>query len=310
MLTAIHGAVGLVGAVLVSFLILRERSSYRRMILPLGVIYFGYVTITATIDGMTRNAQISVERILEWIFSPTLRAGSELYGPGSNGLIFIWWGLPVSLALFSIFVQRSKQRSSWVYAGLGLLGLSFAVNLVAPSLVMDRYGGLTAWLILATTGGKALRTLARNSRQLLMLVPVILLVCLSAIVDPSLSPQYGFYQGYQGYLPTTKLDRTALDWTNGHVARTIFSESASAYYLILSRYQSGVFTDDGIFPCPPYTMPSIENLRSDVVLFVRLGTYDLKADFVSTLANPQKDQIINIVYHNSADLLGENERPL
>lgn len=309
MLTAIHGAVGLVSAVLVTFLIVRERSSYRRLILPLVVIYLGYITITEAIDSVARNAQISVESILEWIFTPTLRTGSELYGPGSNGLIFIWWGLPVSLALFSILVQRCKQNGSWAYAGLGLLGLSFAVNLVAPSLVMDRYGGLTAWLILAMTGGKALRTLVRNSRQLLMLAPVILLVCVSAIVDPSLSPQYGFYQGYRGYLPTTKFDRTALDWANGHVARIVFADSASAYYLILSRYRSGTFNQRGVVPCLPQDMPRV--LGPNDARFVRPNTLITDGDgqvYQSSVPTwiSQGNQITNIVYHNSRDILETN----
>ena len=304
-LTAMHGAVGLVCIALVAFLMVLERSSHRRIILPLVVIYLGYVMITEVIDTMVRESKITVESILDWIFTPVLRTGSELYGTASNGLIFIWWGLPVSLALFSVLVQRRKRASSWVYAGLGLLGGSFVVNVIAPRLIIERYVGLAAWLILATTGGKALKTIAGTRRQLVALVPVMLLVCLSAIVDPALSPQHGFAQGYQSPLPTTKLDRTALDWVNDYVVRVIFADYVSAYYLIFSRYRSGTLNRDGIESSFPRDMPSVPGPH--YALFVRSSMFITPGNGVSSYdfsaLNLQEGQIINVLYHNGCDVL-------
>jgi len=294
MLTATHGAVGLVSIALVAFLVFFERSSHKRIILPLAAIYAAYTMLTEVVDSMVRNVRITAESIFAWIFTPTLRTGIELYGAGSNGLIFIWWGLPVSLALFSLLVHPVKRASSWVYAGLGLLGLSFVVNVIAPELIIDRYGGLIAWLILATVGGRPLKSMARTRHQLVLLVPVILLVSLSAVVDPALSPQYGFYHGYQNPLPTTKLDRTALDWVNGHVGRTIFADTFCGYYLIFSRYQSGTFNRNGIVALNVRDLPSAPG--PGYGLFVRLSLSTIRD-------NQQKDRIINVLYHNGRDLL-------
>jgi len=297
MLVAVHGAVGLVSTILISYLIVRERSSYKGIIRPLVAIFLGYLIIAGTIDRIVYVGQANLENILEFIFTPALRTERELYGAGSNGVVFIWWGLPVSLALLSIFVQRRKQGSSWAYAGLGLLALSFVVNVIAPNLCMDRYGGLTAWLILAVPCGKALSALTRTSRQLLTLIPIILLVCVSAVVDPCLSPQYGNQGYYQGLLPTTKPDRTALDWVNGYVNRNVITDSYSAYYLTFSRYRSGVLSNKGIISCPPNVMPPMPGPHS--ALFVRW----CNSRMISTLANLQRGQIVNILYYDGYDVL-------
>jgi hypothetical protein len=309
MLTATHAAVGLVCTALVAFIMLLERSSRRRIILPLVVIYLGYVMTTQLMDHMARNVRWTVESILEWIFTPTIRTGGEIYGTGSSGLIFIWWGLPVSLALFSVLVQRRKQGSSWVYAGLGLLGCSFVANVIAPQFPVDRYGGLAAWLILATTGGKTLRTIARTPHQLVALVPVMLLVCFSAVVDPALSPQFGFYQGAHAhwYMPMTKPDRTALEWVNGHFVGTILAEPVPAFYLIFSRYRSGTFNPDGIIKWYPEDMASVPG--PGYAVFVRSNTFitggngQLYHYFVSGSANQQRNQIMNVMYNNGCDVL-------
>jgi len=317
-LVALHGAVGLVSIVLITYLIIRKRSSYRGMIRPLVSIFLGYLIITGAIDAMVYRARWNLENLLEFIFTPTLRTGSELYGAGSNGVIFIWWGLPVSLALFCILAKRTRQESPWAYAGLGLLALSFAVNVIAPNLAIDRYGGLTAWLILAVPGGKALSALTRNSRQLLVLMPIMLLVCLSGVVNPSLSPQYG-YQGYQGLLPTTKADRTALDWVDSHNITSVIGDSWSMRYLTFTRYQSGVLSNHGI---KILSSDNIQRLFQAIIystrgpndaLFVRWSDTFLTRDggqpclgLTSVLANQQRDQIVNIIYNNSCDVLEAN----
>lgn len=312
MLTAMHGAVGLISVGLVAFVMLLGRSSHRRIILPLAVIYVVYIMITEVINIMVQNVQWTVEGVFNWIFTPTLTGVSELYGTGSNGLIFIWWGLPASLALFSVLVQRRKRGSSWVYAGLGLLGLSFVANVIAPHMDIDRYGGLTAWLILATTGGRALRAIARTPRQLVALLPVMLLVCLSAVADPALSPQYGFYQNYPLW-PTAKLDRTALDWVNGHVDGTIFADLISGYYLIFTRYRSGRYVGKygDILTHPPQDMPSVPG--PDYALFIRSNTFITPGNgepyhrFVSASVNQQRNQIVNIIYNDGCDVLEMSE---
>ena len=304
MLTAAHGAVGLISIALVAFVTLLERSSDKRIILPLVVMYLGYVMMTNVMEHVIRNVRWTVESILDWIFTPTLRTGSELYGTGSNGLTFIWWGLPVALALFYV-MQRRKQGSSWVYAGLGLLGLSFVANVIAPQFPIERYGGLAAWLILAMTGGTALRTVARTRRQLVVLVPLMLIVCLSAVVNPALSPQFGFYQAYGSPLPTTNADRTALEWVNRHVFVTVLADSVCRAYLIFSRYQSGTLNISGIVKYDPRDMLSA--LKPGYALFVRSNISMTHANgqtyhcFVSVSVNPQSNQVINIIYNSGCD---------
>lgn len=295
MLVAMHGAVGLVCTAVFAFIVLLERSPHRRIILPLVVIYSTYVMITEVMDRVVQNAQVTVASIFEWIFTPTLRVGTEFYGAVSNGLIFIWWGLPVSLALFSTLLEREKRGISWVYTGLGLLGLSFVINVIAPRMAIDRYGGLTAWLILATTGGKALRTIAGTRRQLVALVPIILLVCSSAVVDPALSPQYGFYEDDWFPLPMTKLDKTALDWVNRHVVVTPILDIVCASYLIFSRYRSGTLDPGAIERFDPQQArarsPTVPG--PDYALFVRSSTFITRSNV----------QPYNIIYNNGKGVI-------
>lgn len=313
MLVALHGAVGFVSVILVSYLIMREGSLYKGMISPLVAILLGYWMITAAIDRMIRGAEVNLTYILEFIFTPTLRTGGELYGAGSNGLIFVWWGMPVSLALLSILVQRRKRVSTWAYAGLGLLGLSFGVSVMVPNLDVDRYGGLAAWLFLAVAGGKALSTLSRSSRKLLMLIPIMFLVCLSAVANPSLSPQYGY--GRPGpELPTTETDRAALDWVNEHVTKSLLADSHSARYLTFTRYQSGVFSTRGIdYLIPYYQWELIEPTPTpDRALFVRWGDVAAKYNggegcgLTLVVATQEKHQTIGILYNNGCDVLEAN----
>jgi len=294
-LVALHGAVGLVSIVMISYLIVFERSSHRGIIRPMIAIFVGYLMVSAAVDVMISRISWNVEHVLEFIFTPAIKAGSEIYGTGGGGLIFVWWGLPVSLALFSFLTQRRKQTGSWLYAGLGVLGLSFAVNILAPTLDVDRYGGLTAWLILAVAGGKAVSTLTRNSRQMIMLTAIFLLVSSSAVIDPSLSPQYG-YRGYKDVLPTTNTDRTALDWVNSHVMKNIFGDRSSAPYLIFSRYQSGVLSSLGVELLPS----DITEPTADHALFVR------RPISASALANQTEDRIVNILHDNGYDVLEAN----
>jgi hypothetical protein len=312
MLVALHGAVAVVFIVLLSYSILRERSSRRRIILPLVVITLGYITVTAVISRMVGALQLTLEGVLEFIFTPSgSQVALPLYGSGTVGLTFLWWGLPVSLSMFYVLVHRRGQaQATWAYAGLGLLGLSFVVSLVAPSLSMDRYGGLIAWLLLAVSGGKALSHLARTYRQLFILLPIIMLVCLSMMTDPATSPQSA-NQYYHGLLPTTEKDNTALDWVNFHVpvTKSVASESVARKYLIFSRYNSGVLSSRGIdrftdIIIQPTTPPP------DEALFVRCwntfipcGTGEICRSSAPPMADERSERVVNVLYNNGCDLL-------
>lgn len=291
-LAALHGAVALISLVLIPFLMIRESSAYRGMITSIVTVVLGYIVASAVIDSIVRNIRISVGHLMEFILAPQLRTGSEIYGGSGSGLGLIWWGMPVSLALLSILTQGRKQGNSWAYAGLSLLGFSFAVNVVAPQLVIDRYGGLAAWLILAIPSGRTLKALSKTSRQLLMLIPIMFLVSMSCIVNPSLSPQYA-HAGYHDLLPTTAQDRTALEWASPRIINhNIFADSYSARYLIFIRYESGVFSYDGVNPVPPNRMPMI--LRPGGEVFTRCS---------SGLPLGVPIQRLNIVYYDGCDLL-------
>jgi hypothetical protein len=113
------------------------------------------------------------------------------------------------------------------------------------------------------------------------------------VVDPAVSPQYGFYRSYQ-VMPTTELDTTALDWVNGHVVKTVVADLVCGHYLIFSRYRSGTLNRDGIVTRNPQDMPSVP--EPDHALFVRSNT------FISTSMNQ-----INIVYTNGRDVLEMSE---
>lgn len=312
-LVALHGAVGLLSIVLIGYLTVRRgiARAYRRVIRLMVGIFLGYLITTGAIEVMVRRTWLDVNFILDFIFAPTLRTGGEVYGT-SNGVVFISWGLPVSLAIFSVLLQRRKLESYWAYAGLGLLGVSFAVNIITPQLTIDRYGGLTAWLILAVSGGKALNALTRTTRQLLVLVPIILLVSLSGVLNPSLSPQYG-HQGYQGVLPTTESDRAGLEWINRHVNGNVVSDSDSALYLAFVRYRSGIFSDRGIHSVN-YRSTEITNLPNhDNALFVRCSNSIVVLDgeesclgLAAALLNQRSSRIINILYSNSCGVLETN----
>lgn len=304
-LVAIHGAVGLVSVVLILYLFVRERSSYRNMVWPLALIFLAYIMIVGTINAMVNRVHLDLKYVLQFIVEPSLRAGQAVYGPGTPGLIFVSWGLPVSLALFLILVER-RRASYWAYAGLGLLGLSFATNVIAPTLTMDRYGGLCAWLILAVCGGKALSLLTRSRQQVFALTLILLLVSLSGVANPSLSPQYA-HEGFQGVLPTTEGDRTALDWVDNHVIGNVFADSNSAGYLTFSRYQSGMLTSQGITMFPSHSLGKIPlpPRRGDLT-FIRWSDMANREIACRSLASASVNQglnQLNIMFDNSCALV-------
>jgi hypothetical protein len=316
MVVVLHGAVALVSAVLVPFIMIREGSPYRGLGKIFSVVFLGYLVLTALLNAIVYSLQVTVEYVLEFVLAPAVRVGGELYGAGSPGVIFIWWGLPVSLALFSVLIQHRRRASSWKYAGLVLLAMSFGFNMIAPSFPIDRYGGLTAWLILALSGGEALVILTGTSRRLLLAMPIIFLVCFSAVVDPSLSPQYG-YQAYRGLsamtssgaLPTTQGDRVALDWVSNHVFSEIRTDVYSESYLVFSRYRSGTFSIGRI---RSFTWVHLVDLTPwpNAAFFFRWSNAGVHgttcAGLISALASEQANPVVNILYDSSCDVVEAN----
>jgi hypothetical protein len=301
-LVATHGAVALVSLILIAYLILTMRKSYSRMIPTFAVILCGYLTIAALLNEMVSRASLILKFLLTFTFQSSYLP--ELYSPGSNGMLFIWWGLPASLCLFSLLVRRRDQASVWAVAGVSLLVFSFIGNVLDPMVALDRYGGIPAWVILAVSGGKVLSTLARTRRRLLILTLVMVLVCFSAVINPVLSPQYGFAASLR--LPTTNQDRVALDLVNRYVPNTtiVVSDMYSMAYLTFIRYRSGVLSYAGIYQ---YRVEGITAMtpKPNEVLLVRWGYTALApagvscTGLVSTLAN----QNVNIIYNNSCDIL-------
>lgn len=255
MLVVISGAVGLLSAILVPLLMMvRRTAAYKSMRVIMPVVFFAYLLAVALVDRIVYNLEITAQTFLGFVLDPIVRIGTEVYGAGGSGLLFMWWGLPVSLALLSILLQRTRHASFWAYAGLGLLGISFIANVISPDLIADRYVGVPAWIFLAVGGGLFLSTLTRSSRRVLMVLPIIFLACSSAVADPGLSPQYGFggsrdlaavFKSHSS-LPMTEGDRIALDWLDGHVIGNVTTDGDSAFYLTFSRYRSGVFSVAGI----------------------------------------------------------------
>jgi hypothetical protein len=301
-LAAAHGAVALVLFVLIAYLVLTVRKVYRGMLMLLGVIFCGYLTTTALISPFISRALILFNPLFTFTSGPSYLP--PLYALGSSGMLFVWWGLPASLGLFSLLVLRRDRVNVWSLAGLSLLGLSYIGNVLSPDLSLDRYGGIPAWVILAVSGGKVLTILARTRRRLLILTLITVFVCFSAVIDPLLSPQYGFATSLR--LPPTNQDRIALDLVNRYVPNTavVVSDYYSLGYLTFIRYQSGDLSDAGIYHHRVETITTMTP-KTNVVLLVRWGytgmvpTSPSCTGLVATLTN----QKVNIIYNNSCDIL-------
>jgi len=202
----------------------------------------------------------------------------------------------------AVLIQPKKGGRTWALAGLGLLGLSFAINVLAPSLSGDRYVGLVAWPILAISGGRTLRSLTRSSRQLQLAVPLIFLVCLSAIVNPTFSPQFGFAPN--SLLPTTESDRWALEWADGHANVNLASDTYSAAYLRYIRTQSYVAGHGHGWVVSLY--PNFDpSPRRDSVVVVRWSNVNNQSysGGCSRLTSALADETANLIYNNSCDML-------
>jgi hypothetical protein len=262
------------------------------------------------IDRLVGALQFSLESVLEFILTPGEgRVEIPLYGSGTFGLVFLWWGLPASLVILYVLVHGRRQAQvTWAYAGLGLLALSFGVSLVAPNLIMDRYGGLTAWLLLSVPAGYALSRLTKTRRQLLILVPMIMLVCLSTMTSPVTSPQSAD-QWYHGLLPTTEKDNAALDWVNFHATENVLADSVARKYLVFSRYQSGFLSLrgtaklTGIIVQPTTPPPWVALFVRCSNTFIACDARDICRTSGSPIANDPREQVVNVLYYNGCDVL-------
>jgi hypothetical protein len=141
-------------------------------------------------------------------------------------------------------------------------------------------------------------------------------VCFSAVVDPFLSPQYGFQgnpqfvQAEWAALPVTKTDKIALDWVSGHAMRDVVSDGDSAAYLIFVGYRSGVFSNRGIEwfygdvidPTPGPNAAFFFRWSNAIAQESGAACHGL----TSTLSSRQSGQIVNILYSNSCDILEAN----
>ena len=310
-LVIVHGGVGLVATAIISYLILLQRRSYGR-ILTFNSIYLGYLTVTTAMSAIVGGLQISLQLILQFIFAPSIPTAPESF-PVTNGLIFIWWGLPPALAFMSIFILRDPKARFWALIGLTILGLSFIVNIVAPTTVADRYLGLVAWFILALAGGSTIHVLTRARSQLILVVPLIILVGLSAVVNPYLSPQYGYGHGAFGNVsPTTASDRVALDWLQVHARQGIAGDLYSMSFLTLARFESGTFSTGYINSFTDYSNLFRIQPGDGSVMFIRwtdaAPSYTGTPDCIGLASTPSMRNSTlasNIVYSSSCDMVVE-----
>lgn len=214
-----------------------------------------------------------------------------------------------------MLILGKKVAMPWAYVGLGTLGLSFSLSVLRPDLLIDRYGGVAGWLILAVAAGKPLAALTGNSRRLLFITPIIFLVCFSAVVNPLLSPQYGYLAHNDNWSPTYNVplsacDTIALNWLNGHPPTTVIGDEFSYGYLRFLRFQSGTFSRSGIL-LSIYTLRTPTPKQGQVIFFrwwnLRPNT-DQACNLISALAKQQSSQIVNIVYSSNCDALEMNPR--
>lgn len=325
LLTIVHGFIGLLSIVLAPY-VMRKRSPYKALTRVFPLILAAYLLMASLFYGLTYRIATEAQKVIESLFVPSITGveasysagsvSSVVYSPGSAGVIFIWWGFPASLALFFILVQGRKQACSFEYAGLSLLGISFILNFLAPSFGYDRYVSVVAWLLLAVAGGRTLTSLTRTKRRLLLIAPIIFLVCLSAVVTPTTSPQYGFrvhqqpaVTSYVG-LPLAKSDMIALDWVNGHAPGWVITDVTSITYLIFARYRSGVFSSDRIVSgFASYHALVFPRSESDTVSFFRWWNVRISGEgqacngLISDLTNQQTSQIVDVLYDNSCDVV-------
>ncbi len=300
-MVAVHGSVALVMLILGAYLSLRKTAVQVRSVATLVAIFLVYQLISLVIDTMVFAINDAVQILLQFFFAPSVPRITA-FSIGTEGILFVWWGLAPALAMFSFFMKRKNPANLWVVAGAGLLGLSFIANVIAPNIYLDRYTGLAGWLILAATGGHTLRGLTKSSRRLGLLLPLILLVSFSAVVYPAMSPQFGFAP--PAILSTNYADRAALQIANtyGGDNYRIIGDVHSMSYLTFIRYQSGRLTTEGFDNFPrnvtnPYPEANSLNL-------IRWSITDVTSPNspCSGLTSYLVNDTVNIFFNNSCDI--------
>jgi hypothetical protein len=274
---ASHGAVALLSVVFAWLLLFRRQRIGGGILKIIIMICVAYLTISTGLDRIV-SAFAEFTNIPQ--ITATVSSAPEVYRGLSTGLPLLWYGWPVALALALYLVQR-RPRTEWIYAGLGLLGFSFALNVIAPSLVIDRYGGLFAWFILAIVGGQALHVLTKSSRQTLIALPILLLICTSGIVDPTLSPQYTI--AYGDVMPTSVSDRVALNWINLNTRGSVFLDQYAGSYLRFLRYES-TFSAQGIIEYQGRNVHDMLYIRSQEIY---MGPHGACSEVTSMMINFQ-----------------------
>lgn len=302
----LHALVAIVCLVMLPYLIFRRNRSRMPTILPLSSILVGYLVISGASLPVASSIGLIFLEVIAFLAGQPFRAGAPIFPPGTSGIFFIWWGLPAALALCAVLIRKVGQARKWAMLGLAILGLSFGLNLTAPDLDFSRYGGLIAWMVLAVCGGITMKSLIRTPRQLLLVAPLISLVCVSALISPTLSPQFGFIRLSQTEAPTTTTDRIALDWVNTHLGSSVLiGDVNSAAYSVFSGYQAGHFSITQIVGTRTVLSSYPIGQHPDRVLFVRWPDIGTNSTHPScALIGPfVSERKFNVIYNNGCGVL-------
>ncbi|MGA2626667.1 MAG: hypothetical protein ABSF63_06360 [Candidatus Bathyarchaeia archaeon] len=303
-LAPLHGGVALISIFLFWVLVIPKNRSTKGIVRVLTLLFLGYLVATATISSILYPISSASSSIFGFISGASSSTPAQVaFAGSSSGLPFIWWGWPVALTLILFFLDR-RRSANWIYLGLGLLGLSFVANVVAPGADIDRYGGLAAWLILAVTGGRALSIVTKTRRQILLAIPILMLVFSSSMINPTISPQYGIVHGY--VLPTSIADREALNWVSGYVHTRGYITVTDIYsraYLRFVQLDSGFDYQHyvGVWDTQSPYLP-----RGSNVFFARSADFRANpsgACRTSLLLPSKQNTKINIVFSNACDVL-------
>jgi hypothetical protein len=300
-IAALHAAVGIIAVAFLIYFTWRKDRRNMWVLLTLAIIVLAYLQVTGTIEVIVATTSTDWHYFLLSLFgAPATISGAQRFPQGTPGIAFVWWGFPASLAVFAILAFRKTMIFTWAFAGLTLLGLTFAITLIVPSLSADRYGGLSAWIILAISGGATMQRLITSRRKLLILTPMMFLILLSSATSPMISPQFGIVR--TSALPSTYSDRAGLRWLANQSDTAIRlrpDASNTMAYLIFATYKLGKFSTKDLnimnsgFPSAPK------------LLFIRWANLDPAdaRESCNRITAGSANQIIDLVYDNNCDIV-------
>lgn len=298
-LVALHGGVAIIVCAILVLFVLRYAPMSRGRLIPAFVtVLVGYFIVSLVFDRLS-GAIITDLLILLGLKSSGIAL--SLFSSGGGAIVYVWWGLPAGLCM-AYLLFRKRYRFLALLA-LGLLGLSFLASILSPSLDVDRYGGLGAWVIIAIMGGGMLNSIS-GRRQSAVIAALVFLVSFSAVVTPTLSPEFGF--GGPNLQPTTSVDRTAIVWLSDGTAGTnavVHMDTFGAAYYSFLRYSSGY---QYLTPPPvSYVATLMRNLSlpSPSVVFIRWADASVAPVAVPGPFDCSTMQVCraNIVYSNTWD---------